>query len=86
MLSIPPQNFSSWQVSSKKPRYWSWFVSLVLTWQLGDATNLVVVLGGELLTLAQDLLRMGLHPPDIISGYELGRDYALQALESTHTS
>jgi T-complex protein 1 subunit theta len=42
----------------------------------------VVVFGGELLTLAQDLLRMGLHPPDIIAGYELGRDYALQALES----
>ena len=49
--------------------------------ELGDATNLVVVFGGELLTLAEHLLRMGLHPPDIIAGYELGRDYALKALE-----
>ena len=49
--------------------------------KLGDATNLVVVFGGELLTLAEHLLRMGLHPPDIIAGYELGRDYALKALE-----
>jgi hypothetical protein len=24
---------------------------------------------------------MGLHPPDIIAGYELGRDFALRALE-----
>jgi chaperonin GroEL (HSP60 family) len=40
-----------------------------------------VVFGGELLTLAEHLLRMGLAPPDIISGYELGRDYALKALE-----
>jgi T-complex protein 1 subunit theta len=39
------------------------------------------VFGGELLTLAEHLLRMGLHPPDIIAGYELGRDYALKALD-----
>ena len=54
--------------------------------ELGDATNLVVVFGGELLTLAEHLLRMGLHPPDIIAGYELARDYALKALEGTSSS
>jgi T-complex protein 1 subunit theta len=42
----------------------------------------VVIFGGELLTLAERLLTMGLHPPDIIAGYELARDYALQALDS----
>lgn len=41
----------------------------------------MVVFGGELLTLAEHLLRMGLAPPDIIAGYELGRDHALKALE-----
>ena len=54
--------------------------------ELGDATNLVVVFGGELLTLAEHLLRMGLHPPDIIAGYELGRDYALKMLEGISSS
>jgi T-complex protein 1 subunit theta len=54
--------------------------------ELGDATNLVVVFGGELLTLAEHLLRMGLHPPDIIAGYELGRDYALKSLEGISSS
>jgi chaperonin GroEL (HSP60 family) len=39
------------------------------------------VFGGELLTLAEHLLRMGLAPPDIIAGYELGRDHALKALD-----
>jgi len=47
---------------------------------------LVVVFGGELLTLAEHLLRMGLHPPDIIAGYELGRDHALKALEGIASS
>lgn len=36
-----------------------------------------------MLTLAEHLLRMGLHPPDIIAGYELGRDYALKTLEGS---
>ena len=51
--------------------------------QLGDATNLVVVFGGELLIQAEQLLRMGLSTPDIIAGYELARDYALKVLDGT---
>ena len=42
-----------------------------------------MVFGGELLTLAEYLLTMGLRPPDIIAGYELGRDHALKSLEGT---
>lgn len=38
--------------------------------EMGDGTNLVVILAGEFLTMAQDLLKIGLHPSDIISGYE----------------
>eukprot|EP01130_Rhizamoeba_saxonica_P009120 TRINITY_DN36_c0_g1_i1.p1 TRINITY_DN36_c0_g1~~TRINITY_DN36_c0_g1_i1.p1 ORF type:complete len:542 (-),score=160.97 TRINITY_DN36_c0_g1_i1:95-1720(-) len=36
----------------------------------GDASNLLIVFCGELLSQAESLLRMGLHPSDIISGYE----------------
>uniref|UniRef100_A0A6B2L166 CCT-theta n=1 Tax=Arcella intermedia TaxID=1963864 RepID=A0A6B2L166_9EUKA len=38
--------------------------------EVGDATNLVVVLCGELLAQAEVLLKMGLHTSDIIRGYE----------------
>ncbi|KZV79390.1 T-complex protein 1 [Exidia glandulosa HHB12029] len=39
--------------------------------EMGDATNLVLILAGELLKLAESLLVMGLHPSDVIQGYEL---------------
>jgi T-complex protein 1 subunit theta len=35
----------------------------------GDATNLVVSFAGELLRQTQDLMRMGLHTSEVISGY-----------------
>eukprot|EP00189_Rhodosorus_marinus_P000140 CAMPEP_0113962182 /NCGR_PEP_ID=MMETSP0011_2-20120614/5760_1 /TAXON_ID=101924 /ORGANISM="Rhodosorus marinus" /LENGTH=545 /DNA_ID=CAMNT_0000973981 /DNA_START=84 /DNA_END=1721 /DNA_ORIENTATION=+ /assembly_acc=CAM_ASM_000156 len=38
--------------------------------ECGDATALVIVLAGELLEKAEDLLRLGLHTSDIIQGYE----------------
>lgn len=38
--------------------------------EVGDGTNLVVILAGELLKLAEELVTMGLHPSDILSGYE----------------
>jgi len=37
--------------------------------EIGDATNLVVVIAGVLLDSAEGLLRQGLHQADIISGY-----------------
>jgi len=37
--------------------------------EIGDGTNLVVSLGGELLGHAEELLRDGLHPSEIIEGY-----------------
>ena len=36
----------------------------------GDATNLVVILAGELLRFAEELIQTGLHPSEILNGYE----------------
>lgn len=50
--------------------------------EMGDATNLVMVLAGELLKKAEELLRMGLKTADITSGYERAGDEALRVLET----
>jgi len=50
--------------------------------QMGDATNTVLIFAGELLKRAEHLLVMGLHPSEIIKGYELARVKALAELES----
>lgn len=47
----------------------------------GDFTNYVVTFAGELLVQAEALIRTGLHPSAIISGYELGLAEALRILE-----
>ncbi|KAI8148929.1 T-complex protein 1 theta subunit [Fennellomyces sp. T-0311] len=49
--------------------------------EIGDNTNLVIVLAGELLKKAEHLLRLGLHPSEVIQGYELARDRALEILQ-----
>lgn len=49
---------------------------------MGDATNLVLILAGELLKKSEHLLVIGLHPSEIIKGYELASKKALQELES----
>ncbi|EOO02726.1 putative t-complex protein 1 subunit theta protein [Phaeoacremonium minimum UCRPA7] len=49
--------------------------------EMGDATNLVIVLAGEFLRKAEDLLRMGLKTSDIVTGYERAQKFALEALE-----
>ncbi|KAI9675433.1 MAG: T-complex protein 1 subunit theta [Caeruleum heppii] len=49
--------------------------------EMGDATNMVIVLAGEMLKKAEDLLRMGLKSSDIVQGYEKAQRYALEALE-----
>lgn len=49
--------------------------------EMGDATNLVIVLAGELLRKAEDLLRMGLKTADIVTGYERAMNFALETLE-----
>lgn len=48
---------------------------------MGDATNLVLIFGGELLKKAENLIVMGLHPNDVLQGYELACAKALAELE-----
>ncbi|EGC48068.1 T-complex protein 1 subunit theta [Histoplasma capsulatum var. duboisii H88] len=49
--------------------------------EMGDATNLVIVLTGELLKKAEELLRMGLKTSDIVLGYEKAQGIALECLD-----
>jgi T-complex protein 1 subunit theta len=49
---------------------------------MGDATNLVLILAGELLKRSEHLLTMGLHPSDVILGYEMALVKARTELES----
>ncbi|EDU43870.1 T-complex protein 1 subunit theta [Pyrenophora tritici-repentis Pt-1C-BFP] len=49
--------------------------------EMGDATNLVIVLAGELLKKAEELIRMGLKTSDIVLGYEKAQLAALETLE-----
>jgi hypothetical protein len=50
--------------------------------EVGDASNFVVVFGGELLHRAEALLRMGLHPSDVIEGYTQASRRALEVLDT----
>lgn len=54
--------------------------------QMGDATNTVLIFAGELLKKAEHLLIMGLHPSEVIKGYELACAKALAELESASSS
>ncbi|KAI9026588.1 T-complex protein 1 theta subunit [Phycomyces nitens] len=49
--------------------------------EMGDNTNFVIVLAGALLQKAEHLLRLGLHPSEIVQGFELARDRALAIIE-----
>jgi len=49
--------------------------------EAGDGTNFVVIFAGELLAKAEDLLQLGLHPSEIIAGYEKGAKKALEILD-----
>ena len=50
--------------------------------EVGDGTNFVIVLCGELLKQAEELIKMGLHPSFIRLGYEKAFKKALTILES----
>lgn len=49
--------------------------------ECGDCTNLVVSFGGELLLRAEELLKEGIHASDVLKGYELARNKALEFLD-----
>lgn len=54
--------------------------------EIGDATNMVIVLAGELLKKAEELIRMGLKTSDIVQGYETAQREALRVLDRTSWS
>jgi len=54
--------------------------------EIGDGTNLVVTFGGEALHQAEDLLRKGLKPAEIVAGYSLAHKKVLAELEGLTTS
>ncbi|ORZ29769.1 chaperonin Cpn60/TCP-1 family [Catenaria anguillulae PL171] len=50
--------------------------------EMGDGTNLVTILAGEMLKKAEELLRLGLHTSDIVAGYEVAYKKALSLIDS----
>ena len=49
---------------------------------MGDGTNFVLILAGELLKRSEHLLTMGLHPSDVILGYEMALEKGREELQS----
>mmetsp|Transcript_152421 Transcript_152421/g.265679 ORF Transcript_152421/g.265679 Transcript_152421/m.265679 type:complete len:540 (+) Transcript_152421:98-1717(+) len=49
--------------------------------ECGDATNLCVSFGGELLIRAEELLKEGIHASDVLKGYELAKAKTLEFLD-----
>ena len=54
--------------------------------EIGDATNLVIILAGELLKKAEELLRMGLKTSDVIQGFDRAQIEALRCLDRAYGS
>ncbi|RSN72614.1 thermosome subunit beta [Candidatus Methanodesulfokora washburnensis] len=50
--------------------------------EVGDGTTTVVILAGELLSKAQELLDLGIHPTIILEAYRKAAKYAIDVLES----
>ncbi|XP_022719282.1 T-complex protein 1 subunit theta-like [Durio zibethinus] len=49
--------------------------------EIGDGANLTISFAGELLQNAEELIRTGLHPSEIISGYTKASSKAIEILE-----
>jgi len=56
--------------------------SQMMEQEVGDGTNFVIILAGELLKQAEDLVRMGLKPTEVAEGYEIACRKALEVLET----
>jgi len=50
--------------------------------EMGDASNLVVTFAGELLSNAESLLRLGVHPSEVLLGYSKAAAKTAELLES----
>lgn len=49
--------------------------------EAGDGTNFVISFAGELMQQAESLLKMGLHPSEILIGYEKAAKKVLEVVE-----
>jgi len=49
--------------------------------EVGDGTNLVLTFAGELLSQAESLLRLGVHPAEIIEGYAKASEATYKLLD-----
>ena len=50
--------------------------------ECGDGTNLLISMAGELMTQAQSLINMGLHPSEILIGFEKGAKKTMELMDS----
>lgn len=50
--------------------------------EMGDNTNLVLILAGEMLNIAEKLIHLGLSVPEIVQGYKLANKYLQEVLET----
>jgi len=48
--------------------------------EVGDGSNFVITFAGELLSQAEGLLRIGVHPSEIVTGYKRAFDEAVKEL------
>lgn len=48
---------------------------------MGDGTNLVMVLAGEMLNVSEKLIALGLSPIEIIQGFNLAKNFTLKELD-----
>ncbi|CAL9735028.1 T-complex protein 1 subunit theta [Monosporozyma servazzii] len=49
---------------------------------MGDGTNLVMILAGELLNVSEKLIAMGLSAVEIIQGYNMAKNFTLKELDN----
>jgi len=49
--------------------------------EIGDGSNFVICLAGSLLTEAAELIKMGLHPSEILHGYEIASQKSMEYLK-----
>ena len=50
--------------------------------ECGDGTNLLISMAGELMQQAQSLIQMGLHPSEILIGYEKAAQKSMELLDN----
>ncbi|ODV93162.1 hypothetical protein PACTADRAFT_4949 [Pachysolen tannophilus NRRL Y-2460] len=50
--------------------------------EMGDLTNFVMILAGELLLLSEKLINLGLQPIEVINGYNLAKIFTIKELDN----